>query len=226
MYEYVDDKQFIMSMRSYCGDLMQDLCHTLKEERDIGAMFYLIGSGERNMIAINEYVSAFNLSNSRFDLDYNLEIVRIDDWEDCEYIKECVRKSFNKVLRKNGLEDCQDSTSCLTAKNMHLPAENNIKFSMDVGIVCEDDDGNLCRLIHKKTGDTHNDEYSWNIAPNTKDINDKVHYIKRNGKWELVRKEYKKIKNNYFKKNDHYHSSFICYIEAVNNVYNSRKYWK
>ena len=91
MYEYVDDKQFIMSMRSYCGDLMQDLCHTLKEERDIGAMFYLIGSGERNMIAINEYVSAFNLGNSRFDLDYNLEIVRIDDWEDCEYIKECVR---------------------------------------------------------------------------------------------------------------------------------------
>lgn len=30
----------------------------------------------------------------------------------------------------------------------------------------------------------------------------------------------------YLTQNDHNHPSFICYIEAVNNVYNSRKHWK
>ena len=47
MYEYVDDKHFLRRMRSLCGDIMQDLCHTLKEEYDIGASFYLVGNSLR-----------------------------------------------------------------------------------------------------------------------------------------------------------------------------------
>lgn len=50
MYKYVEDKQFLSRMRSLCGEIMQDLCHTLKEEYDIGASFYLVGSGARNLI--------------------------------------------------------------------------------------------------------------------------------------------------------------------------------
>ena len=65
---------------------------TLKEEYDIGASFYLVGSGARNLILQN--------ANRPIDLDYNLEITRIDDWEDCKEIKECVRKAFNIVLRE------------------------------------------------------------------------------------------------------------------------------
>ena len=53
MYEYVDDKQFLSCMRSFCGGIMQDLCHTLKEEYDIGSSFYLVGSGARNLILQN-----------------------------------------------------------------------------------------------------------------------------------------------------------------------------
>ena len=34
-----------------------------------------------------------------------------------------------------------------------------------------------------------------------------------------------RIKNQYLTSNDYNHSSFICYMEAVNNVYNSRKHW-
>ena len=34
MYKYVEDKQFLSRMRSLCGEIMQDLCHTLKEEYD------------------------------------------------------------------------------------------------------------------------------------------------------------------------------------------------
>ena len=71
MYKYVEDKQFLSRMRSLCGEIMQDLCHTLKEEYDIGASFYLVGSGARKLILQN--------ANRPIDLDYNLEITRIDD---------------------------------------------------------------------------------------------------------------------------------------------------
>lgn len=215
MYNYVTDKQLIRSMRSCCGDMMQDLCHTLKEVSDIGAELTLVGSGARNLILQN--------ANEPIDLDYNLKIIRIDDYEDCFYIKECVRKAFNIVLRKHGWRDCEDSKSSLTTKKYYLPGSKTL-FSIDVCIVYED--GNLNRLIHEKTGFIWTDEYYWNMAPNSRDIKFKVDYIKSNGKWKLVREQYKKIKNKYLTQNDHNHPSFICYIEAVNNVYNLRKHWK
>ena len=89
MYEYVNDKQFLRHMRSLCGDVMQDLCHTLKVEYNVGSSFYLVGSGARNLIMQN--------ADRPIDLDYNLQITRIDDWEDCRNIKECVRKAFNII---------------------------------------------------------------------------------------------------------------------------------
>ena len=222
MYNYVTNKQLISSMRSCCGDIMQDLCHTLKEEYDIGATFTLVGSGARNLILQN--------ANEPIDLDYNLKIIRIDDYEDCPYIKECVRKAFNIVLRKHGWRDCEDSKSSLTTEKRYFPRISDTEFSMDVCIVREDEDGNLRRLIHKKTGYNNVrrpvNDYYWNVAPNSRDIKFKVDYIKSNGKWELVREQYKRIKNRYLTRNDHNHPSFICYIEAVNNVYNSIKGWK
>ena len=37
--------------------------------------------------------------------------------------------------------------------------------------------------------------------------------------WEEVREKYLDKKNMYLKRNDHYHPSFVCYIEAVNEIY-------
>lgn len=218
MYEYVDDKQFLSRMRSLCGDIMQDLCHTLKEEYDIGSSFSLVGSGARNLILQN--------SNQPIDLDYKLEITRIDDWENCRNIKECVRKAFNIVLREYGWSDCEDSTSSLTTEKCHFSNGNDTEFSIDVGIVRKDIDGNYYRLIHEKTGFSYYDRYFWNQTPHSRRLKEKADYIKSNGKWALVREQYKRIKNKYLTANDHNHSSFICYIEAVNNVYNSRANWK
>lgn len=128
---------------------MQDLCHTLKEEYDIGASFYLVGSGAKNLIMQN--------ANRPIDLDYNLGITRIDNWKDCRNIKECVRKAFNTVLRKHGWNDCEDSTSSLTTEKRCFTQGNDTNFSIDVCIVCEDVDGNYHRLIHEKTGFSHYD---------------------------------------------------------------------
>ena len=190
MYKYVEDKQFLSRMRSLCGEIMQDLCHTLKEEYDIGASFYLVGSGARNLILQN--------ANQPIDLDYNL-------------------------LREYGWSDCQDSTSSLTTEKRHFNQGNSTEFSMDICIVCEDTDGNYHRLIHDKR--CFPNRYFWNQAPNSRNIREKAKYIKEKGIWTLVREQYLKIKKQYLTSNDYNHSSFICYIEAVNNVYNSRKHW-
>ena len=121
---------------------MQDFCHSLKVEYDIGASFYLVGSGARNLIVQN----ALN----PIDLDYNLEIIRCDDFDDCRTIKECAKKAFNKALSMNGWGDCEDSTSSLTTQRRRFEQGNQTAFSMDVCIVFTDNDDNIHRLIHKK----------------------------------------------------------------------------
>ena len=218
MFDYVEDKEFLSRMRNLCGGIMQDFCHCLKEDYDIGAGFFLVGSGARNLIVQN--------ASLPIDLDYNLEIVRCEDFEDCRGIKECARKTFNKVQNKRGLGECENSTSSLTTGKIHFTRGNPTEFSMDVCIVCRDIEEDFYRLIHKKTGWSYYDQYYWNEAPHSAGIQKKAKYIKKRGKWELVRTQYLDIKNRYLQRNDHDHPSFICYIEAVNNVYNARMSWK
>ena len=218
MFNYVKDKEFLSHARNLCGEIMQDFCHYLKEDYDIGAIFYLVGSGAKNLIVQN--------ASLPIDLDYNLEIVRCEDFEDCGFLKECARKSFDKALYEHGWRNCEDSTSSLTTEKRHFVKGNPTEFSMDVCIVCRDTAEIFYRLIHKKTGLTYYDQYYWNEAPHSAGIQKKAKYIKKKGKWKLVRKQYLDIKNRYLRQNDHDHSSFICYIEAVNNVYNARMSWK
>jgi len=217
MYHYLDDKEFLHKMRSLSGEIMQLVCHYLKEDYDIGANFYLVGSGARNLILQNE--------SDPVDLDYNLEIVRCEDFDDCRHLKECTRKSFNKALNKYQLRDCEDSTSSLTSKRIQFTSGIDTGFSIDVCITVRDEKDNYHRLIHEKTGWTYNDRYYWNIAPHSKELKKKTDYIKKCGKWELVRGQYQRIKNRYLTRNDHNHPSFVCYVEAVNNVYNIRNHW-
>ena len=103
MFEYVEDKQFISNMRHFCGKIMQQFCHNLKEDYNISARFYLVGSGAKNLILQN--------NSNPVDLDYNLEIVKCENIKNCRRIKDCARNSLNKALRNYDLNDCDDSTS-------------------------------------------------------------------------------------------------------------------
>lgn len=218
MYHYLDDKEFLHDMRKLSGALMQSLCHHLKQDYDISANFYLVGSGARNLILQN--------ADQPVDLDYNLEIVRCGKLDDCRYIKECAIKSFNKALREKHLGNCEDSTSSLTAKKIHITSGNQTEFSIDVCITKRDASGQYYRLIHHKTGFTYYDTYYWTPAPQSDKIREKADYIKKHGQWDLVREQYLKIKNRYLMWNDHHHPSFVCYVEVINNVYNSRPSWQ
>lgn len=65
-----------------------------------------------------------------------------------------------------------------------------------------------------------NDKYFWNEASHSHDIKEKADCIKESGNWEAVRQEYLRLKNTYLTRNDYNHPSFVCYIEAVNNLFN------
>lgn len=217
MYHYIEDKDFLHKMRALSGEIMQTLCHYLKVDYDISVNFYLVGSGARNLILQNE--------SEPIDLDYNLEIIKCVDFNDYRYLKESARKAFNKALKEYGLPDCEDSTSSLTSKRIYFTTGNSTNFSIDVCITVRDEVDNFYRLIHEKTGWFYNDRYYWNITPQSKELKKKADHIKGCGKWGLVREQYLRIKNKYLSQNDYNHPSFVCYVEAVNNVYNSRYHW-
>lgn len=210
MYFYVEDKAFLKKAQNECSELIKELESRLRS-KGINTQFFLVGSGGRNMVTQNE--------RQPIDFDYNINVISSERW-DARWIKETIRKTLNEVLRGRRLDDCDDSTSSLTTKAFHFNGEDS-EFSIDVCIVAMDENGNWNRLIHQKTGIAQNDCYFWNIAPNSKEYNEKARQIKSiPGWWEEVRDQYLKIKNRYLTSNDHSHPSFVCYIEAINNVYN------
>ena len=211
MYHYVEDKAFLKKAQNFCVEILNDLTQELLNN-GISSQFILVGSGARNMVTQN--------AENPIDFDYNLCIQKCENINDCRSIKETVRKVFNKVLRADNLFDCEDSTSSLTTKPIYFTGNPEIQFSMDICIITRDNNGSWYRLIHEKTGYVSVDKYYWNVAPNSKQIKGKADSIKEKGYWEQVRNEYLKIKNLYLRKNIE-HDSFICYIEAVNNVYNT-----
>lgn len=221
MYHYLDDREFEHRMRRLAGKIMQSLCHRLKVEYDIGANFKLVGSGGRNLILQN--------ADEPVDLDYNLEILRYQDINNGRELKEGVRKAFNEVLNEHRFGDCQDSTSCLASPRIYFTRGNKTEFSIDVCITKRDEADYYHRLIHEKTGGIAYDRYYWNIVRNSAGLREKADCIKNHGKWAQLREEYLKIKNGYLSRSGHTvwlgnmyvkHPSFVCYIEAVNNVYN------
>ena len=211
MYHYVDDKVFLKKTQTTCVEILNDLTQELVDY-GISSQFILVGSGARNMVTQN--------ANNPIDFDYNLYIQKCENINDCRTIKETVRKVFNKVLKADNLSDCEDSTSSLTTKPIYFTDNPEIQFSMDICIITRDNNGSWHRLIHEKTGYVSIDKYYWNEAPNSRQIKEKADSIKESGYWQKVREEYLKIKNLYLRKNTK-RPSFVCYIEAVNNIYNS-----
>ena len=208
MYKYVKDKKFLKRMRMVCSDLINQLVQQINKEGVLFVESNLIGSGAKNLETQNE--------NEPIDLDYNLVILDAIsvDINDCKSIKECVRKTFNKILKKNGWGDCKDSTSALTTEKRRFNDGNQTLFSIDLAIIGEDANG-WYRLIHDK----QQSRYYWNMGQNTKNLLSKVERIKETGKWEKVRTSYLCKKNMYLSRGDKQHPSFNCYIEAVNEVY-------
>lgn len=210
-YEFVEEKEFLKRAQTDCLNCLRRLEDLLRNECDINGQIFLIGSGARNMVTQD--------SNGDMDFDYNFNVLNGFDYDE-KYLKESVMWGYNKIQNEDGLGDVSDSTSSISSGWMWFEDTPQSKFKVDLGIVTKKNN-QWYRLIHKKTGNTKTDKYYWVPAPNSRKLSKKVRKIKGlPGKWENVRTEYLRLKNHYLHRNDHNHSSFICYIEAVNNVYN------
>ena len=212
MYHYVTDKEYLKQSYRICADIVNQLVQNLRKY-DIEAAMSLVGSGGRNMITQNE--------KEAIDFDFNLEIISCDRFSinDGQRLKEEIRKAYNEVLRKNSWGDCQDSTSAFTTERRILKKGNKTPFSIDVCIINVDSYGRVNRLIHQKTGFTWMDRWYWIESRDSSKIWEREYFIKDKGQWEMVRQAYLDKKNLYLKRNEYDKSSFICFIEAVNDVY-------
>lgn len=208
MFHYVKDKEFLGQSYRICADLVNQLVQNLKHY-GIDAKMEIVGSKKRGLITQNE--------KGPIDYDFNLIIRNANDFREKD-LKPMVQKAFDEVLAANSYKNCNDSQSVLTTKPITLPKGNKTPFSIDVAIVKEDDQGYWNRLIHKKTGYVQMDEWYWNRVPKSKNLWKKEEFLKPNH-WLEVRKAYLDKKNMYLQRNDNDHPSFVCYIEAVNEVY-------
>ena len=208
MYHYIENKSFLKNMRRCASDIINQLVQKINKEDFLMVKAQLVGSGAKNLETQN--------GNEPVDLDYNLNIIDCSDINNCYAIKEYVRKEFNKILANNGLGDCSDSKSVLTTGQMRLDGEI---FSIDLAIVCENKN-RWYRLIHNKTGIITCDSWIWNESKNSNDLTLKVRQLKEDNLWNELRDVYLDKKNMYLRRNDYNHPSFICYIEAVNEIYN------
>ncbi len=218
MYKYVVDvqgKAVLKKSQSTCSKIMRELEVLLRQNYKINTQFFLVGSGGNNMVTQNE--------SGEFDFDYNLNVYNGFQYKGNE-LKEDIRKAANEIMSnynvKYSLNDVSDSTSALTTNKIRT-INNNGLYSMDICIVTQDNDMVWHKLKHKKTGNIKNDEYFWNIIPDSEEYVNKSRIIKKKaGWWDKVREHYLKLKNDYLKSNDNDYPSFICYIQAVNDVYN------
>lgn len=232
MHHFLENQEYLKKAKASSDEIMKNLCHILREEYDITAAFDLIGSGETNLITQND--------DGPIDLDYDVKVVRCKDFDDCQWLKECSKKALNKSLARYSLftagvpHSCVDSTSCLKIRS--VPIKNSLcakpsrtphavplcgkplpHFSIDVCITMEHK-GDRYRLIHENTGQIDTDRYYWNLSRSFKEIDQKASFIKKHNQWGSVRVQYLRLKDRYV--SDENHPSFVCYMEAVNNVYN------
>ena len=209
MYEFVDHAE-VEQYQKFCSEKLQSLCATLKKD-GITAQPILIGSGARNLVTRN--------GAGAFDLDYNLEIIRMPAEYDQDpfALKNRVMTLLNKQLEGTYFSDAKDSTSVITA--VLLFTDNpQVQFSFDIGIIKKNKKGNYCRLIHQKDGQSHG-TFTWCEIPTSAQVGEKASAIKKAGKWVAVRQRYLELKNRYLKGNDRDHPSFVVYVEAVNQVF-------
>lgn len=205
-YEFANQNE-VKELEKWCMEVL----HAVQDEvRDYFTFdIRLIGSGDKRLVTQN--------SDESFDLDYNIILQR--DKKDLlgnpKQIKEIFEERFNNVLKnhiKNYSTSVSNSTSVLTIKLIH---NNRLKFSFDVAIIVEGDDGYFYRLINdKNTG-----RYLWNQVKQSENYLEKFKALKENGRFMAFKTRYLELKNSHLRKQDG-RESFSIFLETLNEFYN------
>ncbi len=203
-YRFAEQKA-VTELNKWCREILYDV------QKEVAEYFTfdirLIGSGDKRLVTQN--------SDESFDLDYNI-ILQKDKkglLDDPRQIKNIFISSFDKVLKKyvNGYAHTSDSTSVVTVK---IIQNKTIKFSFDVAIIVEGNDGYFYRL----TNDKISGRYIWNRVKNSANYFEKYQKIKEKGLFPKFKQRYLDLKNMHLSKQDGV-KSFSIFLETLNEVY-------
>ena len=200
-YRYAKQSE-VKELETWCMEIL----HAVQNEvRDYFTFdIRLIGSGDKRLVTQN--------SDESFDLDYNI-ILQKDKkglLDNPKQIKEIFVARFNKVLkcRISNYSHVSDSTSVITSK---IIMDNRLRFSFDVAIIVEGDNGYFYRLINDK----NSGRYIWNQVKHSANYFERFKYVKENGAWLQFKQRYLDLKNMHLSRQDAV-KSFSIFLETLN----------
>lgn len=204
MYSYVS-KPTVKPARKICTSMLNELKGRLQEER-IQVQIEPVGSARVNLVTKN--------GSDPFDLDYDIRVFSFDSDLKLSGLKKILLNAVRKEADAYGFRKVQDSTSAITCIH-YQDGTDSIDFHMDIGIIVMRDKNSGCRLIHDKRQET----YTLNEPVQYKDLHQHATAIYEHQMRKELRRVYLEKKNQYLKKGDQNHPSFVVYVEAVNQVY-------
>jgi hypothetical protein len=119
--------------------------------------------------------------------------------------------AFNEINPKFDFKFASNSTSVITSK---LLLNGKLKFSFDVAIMIEGNNGNLYKLSFDKISG----RYLWNEVKKTKNASAKFKSIKDEGYWDDFKERYLHNKNLHLKRNEKT-PSFSVFLETLNEYF-------
>lgn len=158
--------------------------------------------------------------NKGFDFDYNLILNNPSEDEiwNPKDAKEALIDAFKEAVKGTLYSTPENSKTAITIK-VKDKKHSIILHSCDFAVVYK----------LKNSGDTFykfirfnksNNSYSWEIRNLSKNVDDKLKWLKQNidDYWLIIKEEYLKVKNSNDDLDKH---SFQLFYESVNNVFNS-----
>ena len=200
MYEYAKHSD-VKDMTAWCDEVIKKVQKQLREYFTFDIR--LIGSGDKRLVMQNG-------KNNYFDLDYNL-ILQKDKKNlinNPKQIKQLFINTFNQIADEYGFEYAHNSTSVITVQ---LILEQRLKFSFDVAILVEGNNGSYYRL----TFDKNSNRYIWNEVKHSKNYFERFQKVKDNGYWLDFKERYKELKNLHLSRRDNL-KSFAIFLETLN----------
>lgn len=191
-------------------NMWMSLIHDQLKNKGISFTFMLVGSAKRNLVVRHH--------NKGFDCDYQIKITRNSLGLEAKEIKDLFRNSLNKVVKRDGYYDCENSTSSLTIKKK--ATKSSVNHSYDVVILMQKPEGLSILRCHKSS--YGKDCYVFELLPDMSEARENFNCISGLNSWNKLRDIYYKKKLNELTGNRSGKKSFQLLNEAVNEVLQQR----
>ena len=191
------------------NEILREVQNQVREQFTF--QFRFVGSFSRNMITCDRK------SNIGFDFDVN---IYVNDEEECfsaEDLRRILKRAIDRVARRYGYKDCEDSTRVLTMKMVDR-SRRAIRHSCDFAIVWDSEDGQQYVRYNKKAN-----YYSWEYQGGAfQNLEERMKWLKENGNWGELRDYYLEKKNT---NQDPNKKSRSIFAEAVKEMCDKAGYF-